>query len=120
MCDWRKLLRRVTSRPEIEIADQRSAFSSQTHSIEHSYKTRPKQVKIKISQKMQGFLKKFRVQHVALTVRRPKHPCLVPWYDVPQYFYTKPFQDWSPEILICGTIAVKEPAYISFWYEGPV
>ena len=77
MCDWRKLLRRVTSRPEIEIADQRSAFSSQTPSIEPSYKTGPKHVKIKISPIAQGFSKKFRVQHVALTVRRPKHPCLV-------------------------------------------
>ena len=73
----RKLPRRVTSRPEIEIVDQRSAFSSQTPSIEPSYKTGPKHVKIKISRKVQGFLKKFRVQHVALTVRRPKHPCLV-------------------------------------------
>ena len=73
----RKLPRRVTSRPEIEISDKRSAFSSQTPSIEPSYKTGPKQVKIKISRKVQGFLKKFRVQHVALTVRRPKHPCLV-------------------------------------------
>ena len=77
MCDWRKLPRRVTSRPEIEIADQRLAFSYQTPSIEPSYKTVPKQLKIKISRKAQGFLKKFRVQHVALTVRRPKHPCLV-------------------------------------------
>ena len=72
----RKLPRRVTSRPEIEIVDQRSAFSSQTPSIEPSYKTGPKHVKIKISRKVQGCLKKFRVQHVALTVRRPKHPCL--------------------------------------------
>ena len=69
MCDWRKLPRRVTSRPEIEISDKRLAFSSQTSSIEPSYKTGPKQVKISISRKVQGFLKKFRVQNVALTVR---------------------------------------------------
>ena len=73
----RKLPRRVTSRPEIEISDKRLAFSSQTSSIEPSYKTAPKQVKMSISQKVQGFLKIFRVQHVALTVRRPKHPSLV-------------------------------------------
>jgi hypothetical protein len=30
-----------------------------------------------IFQKVQGFLKKFRVQHVALSARRPKHPSLV-------------------------------------------
>ena len=77
MCDWRKLPRRVTSRPEIEISDKRLAFSSQTSSIEPSYKTGPKQVKMSISQKVQGFLKIFRVQNVALTVRRPKHPSLV-------------------------------------------
>jgi hypothetical protein len=58
MCDWRKLPRRVTSRPEIEIADQRSAFSSQIPSIEPSYKTGQKQVKILISPIAQGFLKK--------------------------------------------------------------
>ena len=73
----RKLPRRVTSRPEIEISDKRLAFSSQTSSIEPSYKTGPKQVKMSISQKVQGFLKIFRVQNVALTVRRPKHPSLV-------------------------------------------
>ena len=77
MCDWRKLLRRVTSRPEIEISDKRLAFSSQTSSIEPSYKTGPKQVKMSISPIAQGFLKIFRVQNVALTVRRPKHPSLV-------------------------------------------
>ena len=73
----RKLRRRVTSRPEIEIVDKRLAFSIQTSSIEPSYKTAPKQVKMSISQKVQGFLKIFRVQHVALSARRPKHPCLV-------------------------------------------
>ena len=81
MCDWRKLLWRVTSRPEIEISDKRLAFSSQTSSIEPSYKTGPKQVKMSISQKVQGLWKNFRLQHVlnlvALTVRRPKHPSLV-------------------------------------------
>ena len=77
MCDWRKLPRRVTSRPEIEISDKRLAFSSQTSSIEPSYKTGPKQVKMSISPIAQGFLKIFRVQHVALTARRPKHPSLV-------------------------------------------
>ena len=77
MCDWRKLPRRVTSRPEIEISDKRLAFSSQTSSIEPSYKTGPKQVKMSISPIAQGFLKIFRVQNVALTVRRPKHPSLV-------------------------------------------
>jgi hypothetical protein len=59
MCDWRKLLRRVKSRPEIEIADKRSAFSIQTPSIEPSYKTGPKQVKMSISPIAQGFLKFF-------------------------------------------------------------
>ena len=73
----RKLRRRVTSRPEIEISDKRLAFSSQTSSIEPSYKTGPKQVKMSISPIAQGFLKIFRVQNVALTVRRPKHPSLV-------------------------------------------
>ena len=73
----RKLPQRATSRPEIEISDKRLAFSSQTPSIEPSYKTAPKQVKMSISQKVQGFLKIFRVQNVALTVRRPKHPSLV-------------------------------------------
>ena len=82
MCDWRKLPRRVTSRPEIEISDKRLAFSSQTPSIEPSYKTAPKQVKMSISQKVQGFLKIFRVQNVALTVRRPKHPSLVCGYTI--------------------------------------
>jgi hypothetical protein len=77
MCDWRKLPRRVTSRPEIEISDKRLAFSTQTSSIEPSYKTGPKQVKMSISPIAQGFLKKFRVQHVALTARRPNHPSLV-------------------------------------------
>jgi hypothetical protein len=76
MCDWRKLPRRVTSRPEIEISDKRLAFSTQTSSIKPSYKTGPKQVKMSISPIAQGFLKIFRVQHVALTVRRPKHPSL--------------------------------------------
>jgi hypothetical protein len=55
MCDWRKLLRRVKSRPEIEIADKRLAFSIQTPSIEPSYKTGPKQVKISISPIAQVF-----------------------------------------------------------------
>jgi hypothetical protein len=36
----------VTSRPEIEISDKRLAFSTQTSSIEPSYKTAPKRVKI--------------------------------------------------------------------------
>jgi hypothetical protein len=45
----------VKSRPEIEIADKRSALSSQTPSIEPSYKTGPKQVKISISPIAQGF-----------------------------------------------------------------
>ena len=85
MCDWRKLPRRVTSRPEFEISDKRLAFSSQTSSIEPSYKTAPKQVKMSISQKVQGFLKKFRVQNVALTARRPKHPCLA-WCN-PLFLY---------------------------------
>ena len=77
MCDWRKLLRPVKSRPEIEIADKRLAFSIQIPSIEPSFKTGPQQVKISISPIAQGFLKNFRVQHVvALTVRGPKHPCL--------------------------------------------
>jgi hypothetical protein len=77
MCDWRKLPRRVTSRPEIEISDKTLAFSGQTSSIEPSYNTGQKQVKMSISPIAQGFLKKFRVQNVALTVRRPKHPSLV-------------------------------------------
>jgi hypothetical protein len=51
----RKLPRRVTSRPEIEISDKRLAFSSQTSSIEPTYKNCPKQVKMSISQKVQGF-----------------------------------------------------------------
>ena len=80
MCDWRKLLRRVKSRPEIEIADKRLAFSIQTPSIEPSYKTAPNQVKLSISQKVQGLWKNFRLQHVlnlvTLTVRRPQHPYL--------------------------------------------
>jgi hypothetical protein len=46
---------------------------------------RPKQVKMSISPIAQGFLKKFRVQHVALTARRPKHPCLV-WCN-PLFLY---------------------------------
>ena len=73
MCDLRKSLRRVKSRPEIEIADKRFAFSSQTSPIdlEPSYKTGPKQVKMSISSIAQSFLEIFRVQHVhvALTVR---------------------------------------------------
>jgi hypothetical protein len=85
MCDWRKLPRRVTSRPEIEISDKRLAFSSQTSSIEPSYKTGPKQVKMSISPIAQGFLKKFRVQNVALTARRPKHPCLA--WCTPLFLY---------------------------------
>jgi hypothetical protein len=74
MCDWRKLLRHVKSRPEIEIADKRSTFSIPNPSIEPSYKTGPKQVKMSISPiaKFFYFLKKFRLQHVALTVRRQK------------------------------------------------
>jgi hypothetical protein len=62
----RKLPRRATSLPETEISDKRLAFSSQTPSIEPSYKTAPKQVKMSISQKAQGFLKIFRVQNVQL------------------------------------------------------
>jgi hypothetical protein len=58
MCDWRKLLRRVKNRPEIEIADKRLAFSIQTPSIEPSYKIGPKQVKMSISQIAQGLKKK--------------------------------------------------------------
>jgi hypothetical protein len=85
MCDWRKLLRRVKSRPEIEIADKRLAFFIQTPSIEPSYKTGPKQVKMSISPIAQGFLKKNCVQHVALTVRRPKHPYLA-WCN-PVFLY---------------------------------
>ena len=64
------------SRPETEIADKRLAFPRQTPSIEPSYKTAPKEGKMAISPIAQGFLKIFRMQHVALTVRRPKHPCL--------------------------------------------
>ena len=71
---------RTKSRPEIEIADKRLAFSIQTPSIEPSYKTAPNQVKLSISQKVQGLWKNFRLQHVlnlvALTVRRPQHPYL--------------------------------------------
>jgi hypothetical protein len=93
MCDWRKLPRRVTSRPEIEISDKRSAFSSQTSPIEPSYKTGPKQVKMSISPIAQGFLKKFRVQNVALTARRPKHPCLV----------------WCNRIFLCETFSRLVP-----------
>ena len=52
-----------------------------TPSIEPSYETGQKQVKMTISPIAQGFLKIFRVQHVALTTRRPKHPCLV-WCTV--------------------------------------
>jgi hypothetical protein len=44
--------------------------------MEPSYKTAPQKVKISTSPKAQGFLKIFRLQHEALTVRRPKHPCL--------------------------------------------
>jgi hypothetical protein len=55
MCDWRKLLWRVKRRPEIEIADKRLAFSTQTPSIEPSYKTGPKQVKMSISPLAPGF-----------------------------------------------------------------
>jgi hypothetical protein len=76
MCDWRKLIRRVKSRPEFEIADKRLAFFIQTPSIEPSYKTAPKQVKMSISPIAQRFLKKIGVQHIDLTVRRPKHPYL--------------------------------------------
>ena len=50
MCDWRKLPRRVTSRPEIEIADQRLAFSYQNPSIEPPYKIVRKQLKMSIAQ----------------------------------------------------------------------
>jgi hypothetical protein len=71
---------RTKSRPEIEIADKRLAFSIQTPSIEPSYKTAPNQVKLSISQKVQGLCKNFRLQHVlnlvTLTVRRPQHPYL--------------------------------------------
>jgi hypothetical protein len=98
MCDWRKLPRRVTSRPEIEISDKRSAFSSQTSPIEPSYKTGPKQVKMSISPIAQGFLKKFRVQNVALTARRPKHPCLV----------------WCNRIFLCETFSRLVPR-LSNW-----
>jgi hypothetical protein len=51
----RKLPRRVKSWPEIEIADKRFAFSSQTLSIEPSYKTARKPLKMSISRKAQGF-----------------------------------------------------------------
>jgi hypothetical protein len=37
----------MKSRPEIEIADQRLAFSTQTPSYEPSYKTAPKPVHVK-------------------------------------------------------------------------
>ena len=78
----RKLLRPVKSRPETEIADKRLAFSIQNPSIEPSYKTTPKQVKMSISRKAQGFLKIFCFQHEALTVRRPKHPTLASCYKI--------------------------------------
>ena len=80
----RKLLRPVKSRPETEIEDKRLAFSIQNPSIhvEPSYKTASKQVKMSISQKAQGFLKIFRVQHVALIVSRPKHPCSACCYTI--------------------------------------
>jgi hypothetical protein len=61
----RKLPRRAKSQPEIEIATKRLAFSSQTPSIEPQYKTAQKQVKMSISQKVQGFRENFRVQHEA-------------------------------------------------------
>ena len=94
----RKLPRRAKSWPEIEIAIKRLAFSSQTPSIEPSYKTGPKQVKMSISQKLQGFLKIFRVQNVALTVRRPKHPSLV----------------WCTGIFLCETFSRLVPR-LSNW-----
>ena len=105
MCDWRKLLRRVTSRPEIEIADKRLAFSIQTPSIEPSYKTAPNQVKLSISQKVQGLCKNFRLQHVlnlvTLTVRRPQHPYLK-WCSL--IFLHGNFSRLVPLILIWATI----------------
>jgi hypothetical protein len=108
MCDWKKLLRRVKSRPEIEIADKRLAFSIQTPSIEPSYKTGQKQVKMSNSPITQVFffLKKYCVQHVALTVTRPKHPYLA----------------WSPEILTEDTILeypVLHKKNISYIYMVP-
>ena len=64
-------------RPESRITDQRLAFSYQNPSIEPPYKIVQKQLKMSISPIAQGFLKIFRVQHGALTVRCPKHPFLV-------------------------------------------
>ncbi len=94
----RKLPRRAKSWPEIEIAIKRLAFSSQTPSIEPSYQTAPKRVKMSIPQKAQGFLKIFRVQNVALTVRRPKHPSLV----------------WCTGIFLCETFSRLVPR-LSNW-----
>ena len=65
-----------SSRPESLITDQRSAFSYKKSSIEPPYKLAQKQLKVSIAQFPQGFLKMFRVQHEALTVRRPQHPGL--------------------------------------------
>ena len=67
---------------------------------------RPKTGKIvDFSKSARFFWKNFRVQHVVLTVRRPKHPSLV-WCT--PIFLCKNFQDLSPEILIEDTIQLYE------------
>jgi hypothetical protein len=82
------------SRPEIEIADKRFAFSFQTPPMEPSYKTGPKQVKMSISPIAQGFLKIFRVQHVALDHRQASKTHLFdvvyPNISIPNLFKTGP------------------------------
>jgi hypothetical protein len=67
----RKLRWRVKSRPETGTADKRLAFFKQTPSIQPEIKL--KQPEMSISHFPQGFfVEMFRLQHEALTVRRPK------------------------------------------------
>ena len=85
-----------SSLPVSRITDQRLALLYQNPSIEPPYKIGRKQLKVSIAQFPQGFLKMFRLQHKALSVRFD--------HVVPYSFTEKFFQDWSPEILIWNII----------------
>jgi hypothetical protein len=74
---------RVKSWPEIEIADKKQKicifYSNPLHRA--LIQNRPKTGENVDFSKSASFLKIFRVQHVALTVRLPKHPYLM-WSTV--------------------------------------
>jgi hypothetical protein len=94
MCDWRKLLRRVESRPEIEIADKRLAFFIQTPFIEPSYKTGHKTGKnVDFSNRTRFLFEK--ISRAACSSRRqacktPLFGTVDPYISIRKFFKTGP------------------------------